>query len=107
MLQSILDNWAVFQELWDGVSEGEVDSEIRGQVIGVQTQMQSLIYFLEYNWEFFYSTIHTHHVIKLSKLQKYVFQHYKVRKRKLIEKDDHKLPKKEKFWVIMRKEKLL
>ena len=55
-----------------------------------------LIFFLEYNWVFFYSIIHTHHVIKLSKLQKYVFQHYKVRKRKLIEKDDPKLPKKRK-----------
>ena len=49
-----------------------------------------LISFLEYIWEFmmsnsdayrqltFYSAIHARHVIKLSKLQKYVFQYYKV-----------------------------
>ena len=37
LLQSILDNWAVFQELWDGILEVKVDSEILGQVIVVQT----------------------------------------------------------------------
>ena len=46
----------------------------------------------------FFSTIHTRHGIKVSKLQKYVFQHYKLRERKLVficfEKDDHKLPRK-------------
>ena len=36
LLQTILDNWAVFQELWDDTLEGKVDSEIRGQVINVQ-----------------------------------------------------------------------
>ena len=45
LLQSILDNWAVFQGLWDGILEGKVDSEIRGQVKGVQTQMQSFNFF--------------------------------------------------------------
>ena len=78
LLQNILDNWAVFQELWDGILEGKVDSEIRGQVIGVQKQMQNFNFFLECNWEFFYSAMHTRHVIKLSQLQKYVFQPCKV-----------------------------
>ena len=41
LLQSILDNWAVFQELRNGILEGKVDLEIRGQVIGVQTQTQN------------------------------------------------------------------
>ena len=45
LLQSILDNWAVFQGLWDGILEGKVDSELRGQVKGVQTQMQSFNFF--------------------------------------------------------------
>ena len=53
-----------------------------------------LISFLEYNLEFFYSAIQTRHVIKLSKLQKYVFQHCKVSVRKVIKKDDPELPKK-------------
>ena len=41
LLQSFLGNWAVFQELWDGILEGKVDSEIQDQVIRVQTQKQS------------------------------------------------------------------
>ena len=41
LLQSILDNWAVFQELWDNILEGKVDLEIPGQVIRVQTQKKS------------------------------------------------------------------
>ena len=40
LLQSVLNNWAVFQEGWDGILEGKVNSEIRSQVIGVQTQIQ-------------------------------------------------------------------
>ena len=40
LLQSILDNWAVFQELCDDILEGKVDLEIRGQAIRVQTQKQ-------------------------------------------------------------------
>ena len=93
LLQSILDNWAVFQELWDDILEGKVDSEIRGQVIRVQTQKQSFNFFFlnttgscfdAYRQLIFFSTIHTRHVIKVSKLQKYVFQHYKVWERKLV-----------------------
>ena len=41
LLRSILDNWAVFQELWGDILEGKVDLKIRGQVIGVQTRKQS------------------------------------------------------------------
>ena len=44
-LQSILDYWAVFQELCDDILEGKVDSEIRSQVIHVQTQKQSFNFF--------------------------------------------------------------
>ena len=47
LLQSILDNWAVFQELWDRILEEKVESEIRVQVIGVQMQMQSFNFFFE------------------------------------------------------------
>ena len=39
--QSILDNWVVSQELRNGMLKGRVDSRVRGQVIGVRTQMQS------------------------------------------------------------------
>ena len=45
LLQTILDNWAVFQELWDDILEEKADSEIRGLVIRVETQKQSLNFF--------------------------------------------------------------
>ena len=72
--QSILDNWAVSQELWDAVLNGRVDSRAQSQVIDVQTQMQSFNFFfgiqlgvlvLRHNRQLIlYSTIHTHvHVI--------------------------------------------
>ena len=44
-LQSILDNWDVFQELWDEILEERVDPEVRVRVVGVQTQMQSFNFF--------------------------------------------------------------
>ena len=47
LLQSTLDTWAVLQELWGGISDGKIESKIQGQVIGVQTQMQSFNIFLE------------------------------------------------------------
>ena len=40
-LRNILGNWAVFQELCDGILERRVDLEVRCQVVGVQMQMQS------------------------------------------------------------------
>ena len=43
--QSILDNWAVSQELRDAVLKGRVDSRARSQVIDVQTQMQNFNFF--------------------------------------------------------------
>ena len=72
--QSILDNWAVSQELRDAVLKGRVDSRVRNQVIGVQTQTQSFDFFseiqqgvlvLRHNKQLIlYFTIHTHvHVI--------------------------------------------
>ena len=33
-----LNNWAVYQELWDEILEGKVNSEIWGQVIRVQME---------------------------------------------------------------------
>ena len=89
LLQSTLDNWAVFHKLWDYFLEGKVDSEIWCQVIRVQTQKQSFSFFF---WiQLGVLLIHTDNlssyirqVIKVSKLQKYVFQHYKVRERKLV-----------------------
>ena len=44
-LQSFFDNWDVFQELWDEILEGRVDPEVRGRVVGVQTQIQSFNFF--------------------------------------------------------------
>ena len=43
--QSILDNWAVSQELRYAVLKGRVDSRARSQVVDVQTQMQSFNFF--------------------------------------------------------------
>ena len=72
--QSILDNWAVSQELWDAVLKGIVDSRALSEVIDVQTQMQSFNFFFEIQLgvlvlrnnrqRILYFTIHTHvHVI--------------------------------------------
>ena len=33
--------------MWDGILKGRLDSRVRGQVKGVQTQMQSFNFFLE------------------------------------------------------------
>ena len=44
-LQSILDNWDVFQDLWHEMLEGREDPEVQGRVVGVQTQMQSFNFF--------------------------------------------------------------
>ena len=89
LLQSILDNWVVFQELWDHISEEKVDSKIRGQFIHVQTQMQSFNFFFWIQLEVVLMNIDnlsssTRHVIEVSKLQKYVFQYYKVWERKIV-----------------------
>ena len=86
-LQSILDNWDVFQELWDEILEGRVDPDIRSRVVGLQTQMQSFNFFLGIqlgvlvlrhtdNLSSTLQQTHTHtcRVMKLSKLQKYLCQ---------------------------------
>ena len=44
-LQSILDNWAVFQELRDEILEGRVDPEVRSRFVGVQIQIQRFDFF--------------------------------------------------------------
>ena len=51
---TILDNRTVFDELLDDILEGKVDSEIRGQVMRVQTQKQSFNFFFWNNWELFW-----------------------------------------------------
>ena len=89
LLQSILDNWAVCQELWDEILEGKVDSGIRGQVIHVQMEKQGFNFFfwIQLGVALMHtnnSTIHTFHVIKVRKLQKYLFQNYKLWERKLV-----------------------
>ena len=89
LLQRTLNNWSLFQEWWDDILEGKVDLEIWGQIIRVQKQKQSFNFFfwiqlgvfLRYTDNLSSSTCH---VIKVSKLQKYVFQHYKVWERKLV-----------------------
>ena len=43
--QSILDYWAVSQELWDAVLKRRVDSRVGSQAIDIQTQMQSFNFF--------------------------------------------------------------
>ena len=57
LLRNILDNWADFQEIWDEILEEKVDSEIRGQVIGVQKQMQMFNFFLEM-WSGLFALMH-------------------------------------------------
>ena len=53
LLQNILDNWAVFQELWDRILQGKVDSQIQNEVIGVHMQIQSFnLFFLNMTWSF-------------------------------------------------------
>ena len=72
--QSILDYWAVSQELRDAVLKKRVDSRVRSQAIDIQTQMPSFNFFfgvqlgvlvLRHNSQLIlYFTIHTHvHVI--------------------------------------------
>ena len=43
--QSILDNSVASQELQNGILKGRVDSRVRAQVVGVQTQIQSFNFF--------------------------------------------------------------
>ena len=57
LLRNILDNWADFQEIWDEILEEKVDSEIRGQVIGAQKQMQMFNFFLEI-WPGLFALMH-------------------------------------------------
>ena len=45
LLQTILDNWTVFQDLWDDILEGKVNSGIRGQAIRVQTKSKVSFFF--------------------------------------------------------------
>ena len=56
LLIIILDNWAVFHQLWVGILEGKVDSGIWEQVMRVQTQKQSFNSFFWNNWELLQAT---------------------------------------------------
>ena len=100
------NRWAV-RETFQSILKEKVDSEIRGQVICVQMPMQSFTFFpgiqvgvwVLMHTDYLSSTLQYTPVIKLYKLQKYVFQHDKVWERKLVsvcffEKDDSKLPRK-------------
>ena len=107
----------------DEILEKKIDSDIRVEVSGVQTQMQSFNYFLfimkievlvlTHNRHFIFSlAIHTGHVLKLSKLEKHVFQHYKKLRKTAIslwslKKMTSDYLEKQKFGVIMSNEKLL
>lgn len=44
-LHSIIDNYAVLQQLWESVLQESLDTEVRARVIGVQAQMRSFDYF--------------------------------------------------------------
>lgn len=44
-LKSILDNWDAINLLWNASLEERLDPEIRGRIIGVQSQMHSFDYF--------------------------------------------------------------
>ena len=44
-LQSVLDNYAVLQQLWDCVLDSRVDPDVRARVIGVQAQMETFDYY--------------------------------------------------------------
>ena len=113
----------VSQEMQDAILKGRVDSRARSHVIDVQTQMQSFNFFygIKLGVLVFRHTdnssstlryTHNVHVIKLSKLQKHVFYHYKTWERKLVsvwflkklerqnkklEIDDPRPPKKNSF----------
>ena len=104
LLHTILNNWAVFQGLWVDILEEKVDSEI----LFLNTNGSC---FNAYGQLIFYSIIHTRHVIKVSKLQKYVFYHYKVREEvsfhMLLKKMTPNYLKKDMFRVIIRKKKLM
>ena len=82
-LQSIFDNWDVFQELQGEILEGRVDPEGRGPVVGAQTQsfnfffgVQLGVLVLRHTDNLSSTLQHTQtcRVMELSKLQKYVCQ---------------------------------
>ena len=94
LLQSILDNWAVSQELRGAILKRRLDSRARSQVIDVQMQIQSSIFFFGMQLRVLVWGMQTTHPLlydkhacicpltKLSKLQKHVFHHYKAWERK-------------------------
>ena len=45
-LQSVIDNWNVFLELWDECLETMLEPDIKGRTIGVKYQMGTFDYFL-------------------------------------------------------------
>jgi len=44
-LKSVLDNYAVLQQLWECVLDSRVDPDVRARVIGVQAQMETFDYY--------------------------------------------------------------
>ena len=43
-LQSVIDKWKVFQELWDTFLETKIDNNIRGNILGVKHAMEIFDY---------------------------------------------------------------
>jgi len=44
-LQSIIDNYAVFQGLWEEVKDIATDSDAQAQIVGVEAQMEKKLPF--------------------------------------------------------------
>ena len=44
-MESILDNWVASQQVWDESRDGNLESEIKGRIIGVKSQMNTFNYF--------------------------------------------------------------
>ena len=44
-MKSILDNWVALQQVWDESSDGNLEPEIKGRIIGVKSQMNTFNYF--------------------------------------------------------------
>ena len=46
-IKSILNNWVALRQVWDKSLGGNLDSEIKGRIIGVKSQMNTFNYFYE------------------------------------------------------------
>ena len=46
-IKSILNNWVALRQVWGKSLDGNLDSEIKGRIIGVKSQMNTFNYFYE------------------------------------------------------------